>query len=154
MRDRQHLFRTIGGALAVLAAAGCGTRHAAKPAADGAAPGQVTTIRAIPAGDADLVLPAHIAAGEEVMVTARIGGRVTALPYREGDRFAAGAPLASFDAPEAREALRAARAALEAATGRSAQARLQESRIESLFVSRVASQPRRRWPPRRRRSRS
>lgn len=139
MRIRCHVLVTVVGTAAVLAVAGCGARHTAKPAAD-TTPITVTTVPVLVGSAAALVLPARVTAGEEVVVGARGAGRVTALPYREGDRFRAGAILVAFDAPEAREALGAARAALEAATMRGAQARLQESRMESLFVARVASQ--------------
>lgn len=139
MMTRGEALAVIGGAVAMLAVAGCGAPHTAKSAA-GAAPITITTHPVRAGGEAALVLPGRITAGEEVVVTARGAGRVTALPYREGDHFRAGATLAAFDAPEAREALGAARAALEAATLRGAQARLQESRMESLFVARVASQ--------------
>ena len=138
MRDRWRLAGAAA-ALATLAVTGCGGRHAARPGSD-AAPLTVTTVRPLPADAAALVLPARVAAGEEVVVTALQAGRVTSLPHREGDRFRAGAPLAAFDAPEARQALEAARATLEAATLRSEQARRQEARMESLFVARVASE--------------
>jgi len=125
--------------LAALNVAGCGGHPAPKSGAEGA-PIAVATLRPLTAGGAALTLPARIAAGEEVVVTALRAGRLTSLPHREGDRFRAGAPLAAFDAPEARDALRAARANLEAATLRGEQARRQDARMESLFVLRVASQ--------------
>jgi RND family efflux transporter MFP subunit len=139
MRIRSHALVTVVATVAALAVAGCGARHEAKPATD-ASPVTISTVPVLAGGEAALVLPARVTAGEEVVVGARGAGRVTALPYREGDRFRAGATLVAFDAPEAREALGAARAALDAATLRGAQARLQESRMESLFVARVASQ--------------
>ena len=137
MRIRSHALVTVVGT--VLAVTGCGARHEAKPATD-STPITISTVPVLAGGEAALVLPARIAAGEEVVVGARMAGRVTALPYREGDRFHAGATLVAFDAPESREALGAARAALEAARLRGVQAGLQESRMESLFVARVASQ--------------
>ena len=143
MRAGRPVRGVIATALAGLAVAGavtgCGDHRTSKPGGEGA-PVTVALLRPQPAGALALVLPARITAGEEVVVTARRAGRLTSLPHREGDRFHAGAPLATFDAPEAREALRAARAGLEAATLRAEQARRQEARMESLFVMRVASQ--------------
>jgi len=140
MSRRFRALVVLLGALAVLAAAGCGPRHGAESAGDRGAPVDVSTFRAAEEAGAALVLPARVAAGEEVVVTARVAGRVTALAHREGDRFRVGDPLVTFEAPEARQTLLAAQAALDAATLRDEQARLQESRIESLFVARVASQ--------------
>lgn len=139
MKNRRHAA-VLFGAAAVLLVAGCGGRNAGPHVSDGAAPVPISVFRPIPAGGSDLVLPGRIAAGEEVVLTARQAGRVTSLPRREGDGFHAGEPLVAFDAPEARDALRAARASLDAATLRGAQARLQEARMESLFATRVASQ--------------
>jgi len=139
MRIRNYSLVTVVGTVAVLAVAGCGARHEAKPATD-STPVTISTLSVLAGGEAAIVLPARVTAGEEVVVGARGAGRVTALPYREGDRFQAGATLVVFDAPEAREALGAARAALDAAMLRGVQARLQEARMESLFVARVASQ--------------
>lgn len=130
----------ISGTLALIATAGCGDRHATTAGEGSAAPVAVRTVRAFPAETGVLVLPARVAAREEVVVTARIAGRLTAISFREGDHFRQGQPLALFDAPEAREALRSARASLAAATVRSDQARLQETRMDSLFAARVASQ--------------
>lgn len=139
MKNRRPVAAPIGAAV-VLLIAGCGSRGAKAPAGDGAAPVPITAIRPAPAGGSDLVLPARIAAGEEVVLAARHAGRVTSLPRREGDGFRVGEPLVAFEAPEARDALSAARAALDAASLRGAQARLQEARMESLFAARIASQ--------------
>jgi multidrug efflux system membrane fusion protein len=140
MKRGHTRFATICGSLAIVAVAGCGPRHAAAPAADESAAMPVAIVQALPAGSDALILPARVAAREEVVVTARVPGRLTALAFREGDRFRRGQSLASFDAPEAREALVSARASLAAATMRNAQARLQEARMDSLFAARVASQ--------------
>jgi len=121
------------------AVTGCGDHRTSHSEVDGT-PLTITIVRPQLSSAAALVLPARVTAGEEVVVTARQAGRLTSLPHREGDRFRAGAPLATFDAPEAREALRAARATVEATTLRAEQARRQEARMESLFVIRVASQ--------------
>jgi membrane fusion protein, multidrug efflux system len=86
-----------------------------------------------------LTLPGRIAAREEVTVAATIAARLTDFPRREGATFRAGEILARFEAPEAREALEAARASLESATLRRDLARIQEARVESLLTDRVAS---------------
>jgi RND family efflux transporter MFP subunit len=123
---------------AVTTLGGCG-RHARPPAAGGPPPVRIAVVRPMPAGAAGLELPGRVAAGEEVVVTARRAGRVTALPRREGDRFRVGQTLVVFDAPEARQALAAARAALQAAALRNAQAQLQQARMDSLYEVRIAS---------------
>jgi RND family efflux transporter MFP subunit len=130
----------ISGTLALIATAGCGDRDATTTGKESAAAITLRTVRALPAEMGAVTLPARVAAREEVVVTARIAGRLTAISFREGDRFRQGQPLASFDAPEAREAMISARASLAAAGVRSDQARLQETRMDSLFAARVASQ--------------
>jgi RND family efflux transporter MFP subunit len=86
------------------------------------------------------VLPARVKAREEVTIEATLAARLTSLPFAEGRTFSRGDALARFEAPETRRALEAARAALESARVRREQAVLQEARMESLFVERVASQ--------------
>jgi RND family efflux transporter MFP subunit len=118
---------------------GC-ARSAASPGAEGGGPAAtVRVVRVAPGTGGSLVLPARVAAREEVTVTARIAGRLTSLPVREGDRFRAGQRLATFAAPEARVAMESARAALEAATMRRDNARRQETRMDSLFAAGVAA---------------
>jgi len=87
-----------------------------------------------------LVLPSRVKARQEVVVSARIAGRVTALAAREGDRVRAGQLLARFEAPEARRALDAARREFESATLAADVAQRQQARIESLYVTRVVAQ--------------
>ncbi len=125
-------------ALAVLAAGCAGGRH--ENASSGAGPAVSVSVLhpAADAGDA-LVLPARVTAREEVTLTARLAARLTSLPLREGDRFAAGQVLASFDAPETRAALEGAKAGLAAATGARDLARKQEQRMDSLYAQRVAA---------------
>jgi RND family efflux transporter MFP subunit len=119
--------------------AGCGGGHHESASAGGGPALRVVVLHpAADAGDA-LVLPARISAREEVTLTARLAARLTALPLREGDRFRAGATLASFDAPETRAALEGANAALAAATVGRDMARRQESRMDSLYAGRVAA---------------
>jgi RND family efflux transporter MFP subunit len=127
--------------LAALLLAGCaGKREAAREAEAAGTPIAVTTalVGQAPAGG-DLVLPARIKAREEVTLAARVPGRLTDLPVAEGAAFRRGQPLAVFDAPEARDANRAAAAAVAAARVRLETARLQETRMESLYGQRVAA---------------
>jgi len=86
-----------------------------------------------------LTLPARVAAREEVTVRATFAGRVTEIPFLEGEPFDAGAVLACFDAPEAKDAVAAARAAAAAAAVRLDLARKQEVRMDSLYAQRVAA---------------
>jgi RND family efflux transporter MFP subunit len=126
--------------LAAALAAGCGGGASERTAADTRPAVDVRVFRAGGlAGDA-LVLPARVTAREEVTVTARVPARLTALPLREGDRFAKGRTLAAFDAPETRAATAGAEAALASATLQRDLARRQESRIDSLHAAHVASQ--------------
>jgi multidrug efflux system membrane fusion protein len=134
-----HLVRALAVVAAIaVAAAGCGhsetaTRGAAEPAAN------VTVVRPSGGRAATLVLPARVAAREEVTLTARLAARLTRLPLREGDHFRRGQTLASFDAPETRAALEGARAGLAAATTARDLARRQEARMDSLYAVRVAA---------------
>jgi RND family efflux transporter MFP subunit len=84
------------------------------------------------APDDHLVLPGRVEARAEMTLTARLAGRVTHLPLREGGSFRAGETLARFAAPEATGALRAARARLAAAESGTLRAGRQEARVESL----------------------
>ena len=119
--------------------ASCGPRDEA-PARVAQGPAMdVRVVRAGGSAGADLVLPARVAAREEVTLTARLAARLTGLPLREGDRFRRGQVLARFEAPETRAALASARAALESAAYQRQVARLQEARMESLYAARVAA---------------
>ena len=123
-----------------LPAIGCGERHGPADAEDSrtAVPVRVEVVAADDAGGA-LVLPARLKAREEATLTARLAGRVTALPAREGARVQAGAVLAVFDAPEARQALGAARSEFDAAALAAQIARRQQARMETLYVARVVA---------------
>lgn len=126
-------------AVATFTAGGCGGRSSNDDAAGIAAPLTVSVMQAgRSAGDA-LVLPARVTARDEVTLTARMAARLTALPLREGDRFRRGQALAVFDAPETRAALGGARAGLAAAELSRDLARKQESRMDTLYTSRVAA---------------
>ncbi len=115
----------------------CAVAGHADPEATGAVEVEAVTLDSALAGT--LVLPARIKAREEVVVEARIAGRVTALLAREGDRVRAGQLLARFDAPEARRALEAANREFDSATLSADVARRQQARIESLYVDRVVA---------------
>lgn len=84
------------------------------------------------APDDHLVLPGRVEPRAEITLTARLAGRVTRLPLREGGSFRAGETLAEFAAPEVTGALRAARARLAAAESGDLRAGRQEARVESL----------------------
>ena len=118
---------------------GCAGAGHADPEASGAAV-EVEAVALDSALAGTLVLPGRIKARQEVVVSARLAGRVTALLAREGDRVRAGQPLARFDAPEARRALGAAHREFDSATLSAEVARRQQARIESLYVARVAAQ--------------
>lgn len=124
-----------------LVAAGCGSDHSPHGAAADAA--EAVTVQAIRAGDTGatggLILPGRVKAREEVTLAARITGRLTALPMREGVSFRRGQVLARFDAPETREAVRSAREALGAARARLEQARTDEARTRTLYEQNVAA---------------
>ncbi|HYJ32398.1 MAG TPA: efflux RND transporter periplasmic adaptor subunit [Candidatus Binatia bacterium] len=132
----------FGAALLIaMAAAGCGHRdEPGRAAADTTPPVEVTVRRVGTAGsERELILPARVAAREEVTIRATIGARLSALPYQEGAAFPAGVVLARFDATEAKAALQAARSGLAAASSRLDLARKQEARVESLYADRVAA---------------
>lgn len=127
--------------IVALGAPGCGRRdEPARAAADNSPPVPVTVQR-VGAGSSGqaLILPARVAAREEVTIRATIGARLSALPYAEGASFPAGAVLARFDAAEAKAALAAAQSGLAAAGSRLDLAKRQEARLESLYADRVAA---------------
>ena len=126
-------------AIAALAANGCGGSALHKEAVGAAAPLTVSVMQAGHSSGEALVLPARVTARDEVTLTARMAARLTALPLREGDRFRKGHALALFDAPETRAALEGARAGLSAAGLARDLARKQESRMDTLYASRVAA---------------
>ena len=113
-------------ALLPLALAGCGHKAEVHESAVAQLPPlAVATVRVgTTAAGAELVLPARVKAREEVTLTARGPGRVTALPVPEGAGFRAGTLLARFDAPEARGAVQAAASGVAAARSRVETARL------------------------------
>lgn len=124
--------------LAALAVGGCGSRPHAAP--QDAAPFAVEIVRLEPAAPGTLTLPARVKASEEATLTARVPGRVSDFPVREGQRVAEGTLLVRFDAPEARRALDAARADEQAARVAATFAARQHARMESLFTAGVVAQ--------------
>ncbi len=119
-----------------------GARSPAARAGSGAGAGSATVasyrVGAL-AGANALLLPARVAAREEVTVTSTIAGRLSAFPYAEGQRFPDGAAIALFGSAETHAALEATHAALGAATLRLDLARVQEARLDSLYAQRVAA---------------
>lgn len=137
------ITRSVGtGLMAVIVLQGCGRPdgdHGARENA-GLVAVAVGTMRVTASGPAEaLVIPARIAAREEITVTASLSARLSALAIPEGGRFREGQTLAFFDAPETRQGLAAARANLRAAQLRRDLAVKQEARMDSLHASRVAS---------------
>ena len=87
----------------------------------------------------EIVLAGRVEAREEVTLTSRVSGRLTALPVPDGAVFREGTTLARFDAPETREAVAAAEASWRAAKTSLDLARRQEARFESLYAAKVAA---------------
>lgn len=140
MKTRQASIPLAAALVAAALAAGCGARQEPAPARADTPPVEVAVQRVGSSGDqATLLLPARVAAREEVTIRATIAARLSALPFQEGASFPEGAVLARFDAAEARAALAAARSGLSAASARLDLARKQEARIESLYADRVAA---------------
>jgi RND family efflux transporter MFP subunit len=126
--------------LAAIVATGCGSRRERDTGETSAPARAVQVYRVEPEGNGVfLTLPARVTAREEVTVRATVAGRVTDLPYAEGEPFKAGTILSRFDAPETRAAVAAARAEAAAAALRLDLARKQEARLDSLFAQRVAA---------------
>ncbi|MBL8574381.1 MAG: efflux RND transporter periplasmic adaptor subunit [Hyphomicrobiaceae bacterium] len=73
--------------------------------------GSVSPARQQPRPRADLTARVVVKAEQTVAISAEINARVTAMPFREGDRFAAGATLVEFDCQRTRAELAAALAA-------------------------------------------
>lgn len=99
----------------------------------------VEFVRTGASGTGMLTLPARVKALEEATLTARAAGRVTAFTVREGQGVAAGAALVRFDAPEARQALAAARSEEASARTAASFAARQHARMESLYTAGVVA---------------
>lgn len=133
---RAALVAIVGAALA----SGCTASHSKRePGGDGpskSGPPIVVDVLAITdhVADQSLVLPGRVEARSEMTLTARVSGRLTRLPLREGAAFRAGETLAEFFAPEVASAVRAAQARLDAAASADVRARRQEARFDSLYA--------------------
>jgi RND family efflux transporter MFP subunit len=134
--SRYLIARTLWPLLLAPALAGCGgERHV-----ESTPPAIAVQVAALDAGvPGGLTLPARIKAAEEVTLTARMSGRVSAFPAAEGRSVAAGAVIVRFDAPDARRALEATRADEQAATVAAMHAARQRARVESLRTAGVVS---------------
>lgn len=120
---------------ALLLVAGCHGRASESPAPR--AERTVTVVQLTSGTAGTLTVPARIKAAEEATLVARIAGRVSAFPIREGTLVATNTLLVRFDAPEARHALSAARADEQAAKSAATAAARQHARVESLAASGV-----------------
>lgn len=90
----------------------------------------------------DVQLSGEIQAEKNVALGFRIGGRVTERPVNIGDRVAAGQVIARLDPALERNAVTAAKAALEAARGEVATARSTFERQERLMAQGFTTRPR------------
>ena len=103
-------------AAAAIAAAGCGHEKAPVVVPPAGSPRKVATAEAGRAGAPDEVtVPAVVRARQRAVLSARLPASVLALPFREGDRVAAGAVLVRLDDAALRAAVSAAQASLAAA---------------------------------------
>lgn len=142
MIERRRLRATLPAALLALALAaqGCGGAHDTHQPPAGGTP---VAVQALTAGESATlggwILPGRVRAREEVMLAARITGRLTTLPLREGAAFRRGQVLARFDAPETRDAVNSARERAASARARLEQARTDEARMQALVERNVVS---------------
>jgi RND family efflux transporter MFP subunit len=117
-RMRPGLTRALAlGLLVGVTAAAC-ARHEPKaaPEAPGGPPVAVESATVVRSGgDASLSVPGTVQARQRAALSARIPASVVELPYREGDRVAAGAVLVRLDDAALRAAVAAAEAAQKAA---------------------------------------
>ncbi|MEY4374617.1 MAG: hypothetical protein RL760_784 [Candidatus Eisenbacteria bacterium] len=127
--------RSLPTALAALLLVGCHGRAPESAPERAERTVTVVTLASGPAGT--LTVPARIKAAEEATLVARIAGRVSGFPVREGTQVTAGTMLVRFDAPEARHALSAARADEQAARSAATAASRQHARVEALAASGV-----------------
>jgi RND family efflux transporter MFP subunit len=120
-------------ALLLAFAAACrGRGGVTAPRAAAAAPRAVRTAQVSMAPASGAVVPATVVAQSRATLSARSISTVTALPFREGDRFAAGAVLVRLDD-------RAAVAAHAAALAEAAVAETDRARAESLLAKDAAT---------------
>ncbi len=133
-----YFMRSLGWTALALTLAGCG--HGEKHGPADAAPVAVQVVSPDTSARGLLTLPARVKAAEEATLTARLSGRVSAFPVREGQVIAEGRLLVRFDAPEARRTIEAARSEEQAAGVAARIAARQHSRVESLYTVGVLSQ--------------
>jgi membrane fusion protein, multidrug efflux system len=111
---------TVHGRLALVAAAlavaACGHEKAAVGVPPAGPPRKVATAEVGRAGaPGEITVPAVVRARERAVLAARLPASVLALPFREGDRVAAGAVLARLDDAALRAAVSAAQSSLSTA---------------------------------------
>lgn len=125
-------LRTAVPVLILVAAAGCRGSEAPPPAPPTAAPRSVRTAEVASLASAGASAPATVFARSGAVLVARQPGAVLALPFREGDRFAAGTVLVRLDARGMAAARTAAEADLKLAEA-------DRERMESLRVKGAAT---------------
>lgn len=127
------MFERFAVLLLVVSAGACGPRGAEPQAAASApAPRAVRTAAVEAVGGSGALAPATVVARSRAVLSARAIAAVTALPFREGDRFAAGAVLVRLDD-------RSLRAAHAAAAADAAAAESDRLRTESLLAKGAAT---------------
>jgi RND family efflux transporter MFP subunit len=124
--------------LTILVAAGCGGSEAARPSPEPAAPRAVRTAEVTSLATAGASAPAAVFARSGAVLVARQPGAVLALPFREGDRFAAGTVLVRLDARGIGAARTAAEADLRLAEAD--RARMESLRAKGAATPREAEQ--------------
>lgn len=137
-RRRSGIGRRRGAALALLLAA-CGAPEEPPPA-------EIRPVRTLVvedlAGGETVSLTGRIEAQEEVSLAFRVGQRLIERKVNVGDRVAPGQLIARIEATTLDNAVQAARANLNAAQARAADARLEFERQRSLFERGVAARAR------------
>ena len=102
--------------VAAIAIAACGREKAPVVVPPAGAPRKVATMEVGRAGaPGEVTVPAVVRARQRAVLSARLAASVLALPFREGDRVAAGAVLVRLDDAALRAAASAAQASLAAA---------------------------------------
>jgi RND family efflux transporter MFP subunit len=101
-------------AAAAIAVAACGHEKAPVGVPAAGSPPKVATVEVGRAGAGEVTVPAVVRARQRAVLSARLSASVLALPFREGDRVAAGAVLVHLDDAALRAAVSAAQAAAAA----------------------------------------
>jgi RND family efflux transporter MFP subunit len=127
------MLERCAGPLFLVAAAACGAGGLEpRAAASTPAPRAVRTAAVEAVGPRGTFVPATVVARSRAALSARTMAAVTALPFREGERFAAGALLVRLDD-------RSLRAAHDAAAAEAAAAESDRRRTESLLAKGAAT---------------